>query len=91
MSHDYNRRNGGCIFPGYRWCGPRCSGPGLPVNEVDACCMHHDLCLRSGADRCHCDHLFMDCLRHHTRGPYPENRHAQIMYGAMRVKTWFLC
>lgn len=27
-----------CVFSGYRWCGPGCSGPGQPINDVDSCC-----------------------------------------------------
>ncbi|MGG1291742.1 hypothetical protein ABE218_10345 [Bacillus smithii] len=33
---------GFCIFLGYRWCGPRCSGPGAPINDVDACRISND-------------------------------------------------
>ncbi|MFZ0475992.1 MAG: hypothetical protein WAM18_11040 [Halobacillus sp.] len=29
-------RPGLCLIPGYRYCGPGCSGPGTPVNAVDA-------------------------------------------------------
>ncbi|RDY66986.1 phospholipase, partial [Halobacillus trueperi] len=35
-----------CVFPGYRWCGPGCSGPGAPINETDAACKAHDECYR---------------------------------------------
>ena len=31
-----NRLLGFCIFPGYNWCGPGCSGPDDPANDVDA-------------------------------------------------------
>jgi hypothetical protein len=56
-------KKGLCLFPGYRWCGPGCSGPGAPVNDVDACCKGHDDCLQSGRSRCYCDKKFMNCLR----------------------------
>ncbi|HWL11412.1 MAG TPA: Parvovirus coat protein VP1-like protein, partial [Ureibacillus sp.] len=32
----------GFCLPGYRYCGPGCSGPGSPTNPVDACCKFHD-------------------------------------------------
>ncbi|WP_325058505.1 hypothetical protein [Lentibacillus cibarius] len=33
-----------CIFPGYKYCGPGCSGPEQPINAVDAACQVHDIC-----------------------------------------------
>jgi hypothetical protein len=80
-----------CVFPGYRWCGPRCKGPGPPANPVDACCMEHDLCLDSGTNPCYCDRMFMDSLRPYLEGPYPENRHARLMFLAMRIRSRFTC
>ncbi|WP_084781839.1 phospholipase [Bacillus niameyensis] len=80
-----------CIFPGYNWCGPGCSGPGAPINDVDACCMRHDLCLRRNIDPCICDFAFMDCLRPKMSRPTPDGRHASLMYGAMRLRTSFRC
>ncbi|WP_321175662.1 phospholipase [Neobacillus sedimentimangrovi] len=80
-----------CVFPGYNWCGPGCSGPGAPINDVDACCMKHDQCLRSGIDRCQCDYEFMNCL-YHKRNPYTDKgRKAALMYNAMKVYTTFAC
>ena len=43
------------IFPGYKWCGPGCSGPRAPINDVDACCQRHDRCLSKGISPCQCD------------------------------------
>lgn len=85
------RRQSMFCFPGYRWCGPWCSGPGQPINQVDACCMYHDQCLRSGFSPCACDERFMECLRPMMHGPYPMNRHARIMYSAMRLRRPFVC
>lgn len=85
------RRRNRCVFPGYRWCGARCSGPGTPINEVDACCMQHDLCLQRGENRCRCDKMFMNCLQPKIRGPYLENRHAALMYQVFRIKTRYRC
>lgn len=87
------RRNpfGLCIFPGYRWCGPGCSGPGAPINDVDGCCRRHDHCLKSGAHPCQCDFEFMDCL-YHKRSRYSEKgRKAALMYDFMKFKTTFTC
>lgn len=88
MMRDKNRR-GKCIFPGYHWCGPSCSGPGYPTNPVDACCMQHDLCLQRGVDRRYCDQKFLECLQPHLHGRLPHNHHARIMYHAIRVKNKF--
>lgn len=81
------RSPGFCIFPGYRWCGPGCSGPGAPVNDVDACCMKHDLCLRRGKPACQCDYEFMDCLRSKMNPHTQKGRHAILMYRFMQLKT----
>lgn len=80
-----------CLFPGYRWCGPGCSGPGAPVNEVDACCMRHDLCLQKGYHSCYCDRQFMKCLDHYRTPMTPSGRHANLMYQFMKVKTSLTC
>lgn len=92
----YNRRNsnrmrGRCIFPGYNWCGPGCSGPGAPTNDVDACCMRHDHCLQRGIHPCFCDEEFMRCLYPKMARPTREGRHARLMYNAIRVRTLFTC
>lgn len=85
------QRRNRCIFPGYRWCGPNCSGPGAPTNEVDACCMRHDLCLQRGGNPCQCDYAFMDCL-HTKMNPHTAmGKQAAFMYQAMRVRTAFKC
>jgi hypothetical protein len=31
-----------CIYG--NWCGPFCSGPGEPIDEIDTLCKQHDLC-----------------------------------------------
>lgn len=41
----------GFCYPGYRYCGPGCSGPGAPTNPVDACCKYHDECYRYCGDK----------------------------------------
>jgi len=80
-----------CVFPGYRWCGPGCSGPGAPINDVDSCCYKHDLCLKRGNSPCYCDKKFMECL-HSKRNPHTKKgRQANVMYNFMKLKTSFTC
>ena len=46
------------------WCGPGCSGPSAPVDDVDRCCMVHDKCYdREGYFDCQCDIDVIECLR----------------------------
>jgi hypothetical protein len=85
------KRGSGCIFPNYRYCGPGCSGPGAPLNDVDACCKWHDRCLRSRESECYCDRELMRCLRSKMHRAHPHGRDAALMYGAMKVKTIFSC
>lgn len=81
----------GCIFPKYRWCGPGCSGPGEPINDVDACCMRHDQCLSRGISSCQCDMEFIKCLCPKINYQSEKGRIAAIMYYAMKFKTFFTC
>lgn len=83
------RRRGFCLFPGYNWCGPGCSGPGAPINDVDACCKKHDLCLKAGRPVCECDQGFIDCLRPKVDFHTEKGRKAALMYGFMKFKTVF--
>jgi hypothetical protein len=85
------RSKGICIFPGYRYCGPGCSGPGSPINAVDAACKFHDECYSRYGPSCECDRLFMDRLRRRMNQDTPEGRHARIMYRFMKLKTVFSC
>ncbi|HYK71700.1 MAG TPA: phospholipase [Pseudoneobacillus sp.] len=81
----------GCIFPNYRWCGPGCSGPGKPINDVDACCMRHDLCLRRGISPCQCDEELINCLKTKINSHTEKGRNAEIMYYALKIKTFLTC
>ncbi|MGX6444949.1 phospholipase [Neobacillus sp. K501] len=80
-----------CIFPGYRWCGPGCSGPGAPVNDVDACCYKHDRCLKRGIPSCYCDEQFLECLRPKINARTQKGRQAKLMYNVIKLKTAFTC
>lgn len=82
---------GFCIFPGYKWCGPGCSGPGFPINEVDAACKAHDECYRRFGPSCYCDQEFMHRLRHQINPYTTKGRHAQLLYNYMNFKTLFAC
>jgi hypothetical protein len=92
----YRGRRGGlnlgfCVFPGYKWCGPGCSGPGAPINEVDAACKAHDECYHLYGSRCECDRAFMHQLRL-SANPYTEKgRHANLLYNYMKLQTLFTC
>jgi hypothetical protein len=80
-----------CIFPGYNWCGPGCSGPGAPINAVDAACHSHDICYRMSGDRCWCDEQFMYRLER-LQNPYTvEGRHARVMLNYMRFVRGYHC
>ncbi|WP_348029845.1 phospholipase [Aciduricibacillus chroicocephali] len=82
--------SGSCIFPGYKWCGPNCSGPGAPINDVDNCCMKHDLCLLEGKhSRYECDLMFMECLEPKVNYHTLKGRQAGLMYRFFKLKTSF--
>ncbi len=80
-----------CIFPGYKWCGPGCSGPGAPINSVDAACKDHDLCYERYGPSCQCDRMFMRKLRNHIDPDTREGRHAYLMYQYMKLQTKVTC
>lgn len=80
-----------CIFPGYNWCGPGCSGPGAPINEVDAACKAHDECYSRGRDRCECDRAFLERLRPNINPYTQQGRHARLLYNYMKLQSSFTC
>jgi hypothetical protein len=80
-----------CIFPGYNWCGPGCSGPGAPINETDAACKAHDECYRKYGPSCECDQQFLFRLRLNSNPYTQEGRHARLMYNYMKLQTIFTC
>ena len=85
-----NNRSPFCIFPNYRYCGPGCSGPGKPYNDVDGCCQAHDICLEKHS-QCYCDLKFLDCLRRKTDLTTKKGRVATLMYIYMKAQTVFTC
>jgi len=82
------KRRGICI-PGYRWCGPGCSGPGAPTNSVDACCMSHDACYRRFGPSRHCDQIFINCLQSKINPYTNQGRDAALFANVMKLRQAF--
>jgi len=80
-----------CIFPGYNWCGPGCSGPGNPVNAVDAACKAHDECYKAYGNYCACDQAFIKQLLSLQNSYTQEGRHARMMLQYMKIQRFFSC
>ncbi|MBN3526529.1 hypothetical protein [Paenibacillus apiarius] len=62
-NHDDDRfiTQDNCFVHG-NWCGPGCSGPSDPIDDLDACCMVHDKCYeREGYFNCQCDIDVIEC------------------------------
>ena len=76
-------------YPGYRYCGPGCSGPGAPVNAVDNCCYYHDKCYQQYGPSKYCDDLFQQCLMQHKNPHTRMGRHANFMSNVIRYKNFF--
>ncbi|WP_213025824.1 phospholipase A2 family protein [Brevibacillus reuszeri] len=50
-----------CLYG--NWCGPGCSGPGAPIDDIDSCCKKHDICYeKRGYFSCSCDRELLNCL-----------------------------
>ncbi|WP_147058506.1 phospholipase [Sporosarcina luteola] len=86
-----NKRIRFCVFPGYNWCGPGCSGPGYPVNKVDALCKAHDECYRLNGDRCYCDSELLRRLRPYLAEDTQMGNHARNLHNYMRLQMRFTC
>ncbi|RHW33390.1 Parvovirus coat protein VP1-like protein [Lysinibacillus yapensis] len=87
-----HRRIGYCA-PGYRYCGPGCSGPGSPTNQVDACCKAHDECYFYNKDksyRRYCDNLFYQCLAPYTNHPNKIGRDARLFTRIIQLKNYLI-
>ncbi|WP_084220067.1 phospholipase [Jeotgalibacillus soli] len=80
-----------CIFPGYKWCGPGCSGPGAPINEVDAACKVHDLCYQRYGPSCRCDREFLERLRPMANQHSSRGRNARMLYNYIKLQALFTC
>ncbi|WP_061810321.1 hypothetical protein [Rossellomorea vietnamensis] len=86
-----NNRPKLCIFPEYKWCGPGCSGPGAPVNSVDAACKAHDLCYDRYGPTCECDRMFIKKLEGEIDPHTRKGRHAFLFYQYMQLQTKVKC
>lgn len=90
----HSRRQHGfklCVLRGYHWCGPGCSGPGEPINEVDAACKIHDECYRTCGDKCYCDIELMQLLAPLLDENSERGRHARLIYRYMKMQSYFTC
>ena len=91
MMRRIKRKEGFCVFSGYRWCGPGCSGPGSPINDVDAACKAHDECYHRFGNPCYCDQQFMQRLKPKINPATTKGRHAKLLYEYMKFQTLFTC
>lgn len=82
-------RKSGFCYPGYRYCGPRCSGPGVPINAVDACCKLHDECYDSIGRTKYCDELFQQCLLQQFNPYNKMGKDAQLFYRIFKLRNSF--
>lgn len=74
------------FFPAYRYCGPGKSGPGAPINQLDALCMQHDACYGKHGSSPMCDEVFLRQIEALV-DPYTQmGRDAQLMRLAMKLK-----
>ncbi|MCJ8009286.1 phospholipase [Lederbergia wuyishanensis] len=87
----YEKRFRFCVFPGYNWCGPGCSGPGAPVNEVDAACKAHDDCYRVSSKYCECDYEFLRRLHPLINPNTRMGRQASLLYNYMKFQILLNC
>lgn len=89
MRHNGYRRGFGFCMPGYRYCGPGCSGPGAPTNAVDSCCYMHDRCYEMNGDKLFCDQQFQQCLAPKMNPYTKEGKDAALFSKAIRLKNFF--
>lgn len=80
-----------CIPRGYKWCGPGCSGPGEPINNVDAACKEHDQCYGNTRNYCECDRIFLHRLAAQINQPSKEGRDARFLYNYMKMQSSVNC
>lgn len=78
----------GLCYPGYRYCGPGCSGPGAPVNEVDECCRQHDFCYQMGYPKGYCDELFHHCLYPYMNPHTKMGREAKFFSNMIKMRQF---
>lgn len=73
-----------CVYG--KWCGPGCSGPGAPIDDVDACCQAHDLCYgRRGYSSCSCDRDLLNCIAPKRNIRTPKGRAAWAIWTTFKA------
>ncbi|UFU00599.1 Parvovirus coat protein VP1-like protein [Radiobacillus kanasensis] len=75
-------------FGKYRYCGPNCTGPGAPINELDSICREHDLCYRTYGHK-YCDQNFLRRVGPLGKRRSRLGRDARLMYRAIQLKSKF--
>ncbi|MFJ7954535.1 Parvovirus coat protein VP1-like protein [Lysinibacillus sp. NPDC096418] len=83
------RRRRGFCYPGYRYCGPGCSGPGQPINPVDNCCRLHDECYAKYGRSKYCDEMFQKCLLPKMNPSSKMGRDAKLFYNVIKWRNNF--
>lgn len=76
-------------YPGYRYCGPGCTGPGKPVNVVDECCRQHDLCYEMGYPKRYCDEYFQFCIYPYINSHTKMGREAAFFSNMIKMRKFF--
>ncbi|MFJ5790299.1 Parvovirus coat protein VP1-like protein [Lysinibacillus sp. NPDC093197] len=76
-------------YPGYKYCGPGCSGPGSPTNAVDSCCKKHDDCYSKYGRTKNCDELFQQCLLAQMNTNSKMGRDARLFYKVFDLRNNF--
>ena len=73
-----------CVYG--NWCGPGCSGPGAPIDDVDSCCRAHDLCYTArGYSSCSCDRELLRCLEGKRGIRTPRERAASAIWATFKT------
>lgn len=73
-----------CVYG--KWCGPGCSGPGAPIDDVDACCQAHDQCYgRRGYFSCSCDNELLNCIAPKRNILTPKGRAAWAVWTTFKA------
>ncbi|MGE5701316.1 MAG: phospholipase [Clostridia bacterium] len=68
-----------CLYG--NWCGPGCSGPDSPIDDVDDCCRKHDRCYdEKGYFSRSCDRKLCKCLRSKIDRKTKKGRAAALIY-----------
>ncbi|MCH7322410.1 Parvovirus coat protein VP1-like protein [Solibacillus sp. MA9] len=83
------QRKLGFCYPGYRYCGPGCTGPGKPTNPVDACCKLHDECYSRNGRTQYCDEMFYSCLSPKINNYSKTGRDAAMFTNIIKLRNKF--